>query len=117
MAQVHSLSTVTCSGRASPCMTPDENITFATVGSATTAAPAVGLFASGLNNPLGLAFDANGNLYVANFGSLGSGTTVSEYSPSGTLINASFASGLNGPGDVAFDASGNLYVSNAGGTV
>ena len=37
---------------------------------------------TGLNGPTGLAFDASGNLYVANFGhQLDPGTTVSVFSP------------------------------------
>src|SRR5262249_20688594 len=48
-------------------------------------------FGSGLNSPRGLAFDASGNLYVAN--SLDG--TVSKVTPAGVL--STFASGLSSP--------------------
>ena len=62
---------------------------------------------SGLNYPLGLAFDNSGNLYAANDGN----NTIEEFNSSGT--GSVFAtSGLNAPTGLAFDASGNLYVAN-----
>jgi sugar lactone lactonase YvrE len=61
-----------------------------------------------LNKPNGLAFDHQGNLYVANYGT----SQVLIYSPSLTQIN-SISTGLNGPDRLAFDVQGNLYVSNA----
>jgi len=53
----------------------------------------------------GSAFDAHGNLYVADDYS----GDVSEYSPNGTLDGV-FASGLQNPLSLAFDNNGNLYV-------
>src|SRR5208282_1146079 len=50
----------------------------------------VSTFATGFNEPNGLAFDGNGNLYVANWGS----GTISEVTPSGNV--STFASGLGG---------------------
>ncbi len=77
-----------------------------------TPARTTSTFASGLNGPYGLAFDAAGNLYVAN----GNDNTVSKVTPAGVV--SSFASGFNGPDCLAFDAAGNLYVSNeVGNTV
>ncbi len=75
-----------------------------------TPAGVVSTFASGLDNPTGLAFDAAGNLYVAN----DSTGTVSEVTPAGVV--STFASGFSGPDGLAFDA-GNLYVANSGNTV
>ena len=66
---------------------------------------------SGLNYPYALAFDASGNLFVANLG----GTTVSEFAPGSTTATATL-SGLPSPIALAFDASGNLFVANEGGT-
>ncbi len=66
------------------------------------------VFASGLANPTGLAFDGSGNLYVANSG----GGTILRYTSSGT--GSVFASGLNDPTGLAFDNNGNLYVANQG---
>ena len=48
-------------------------------------------FASGLNTPIGLAFDGAGNLFVGNQGN----GTITEITPNGT--NSSFASGLADP--------------------
>lgn len=66
------------------------------------------VFASGLNNPAGLAFDGSGNLYVADSGE----GTILRFNASGTA--SIFASGLNDPTGLAFDNSGNLYVANVG---
>ena len=70
--------------------------------------------------PLGMEFDAAGNLYVANFG----GGTILKFSPpfnSGSLPAQTFdvqcapACGLNA---ITFDAAGDLYVSDSfGGNV
>ena len=65
-------------------------------------------FASGFNEPDGLAFDAAGNLYVANAGT----GTVDKVTPAGVV--STFASGFNDPFGLAFDAAGNLYVANFG---
>ncbi len=56
--------------------------------------------------PSGLAFDAAGNLYVAN----DSNSTVSEVTPAGVV--STFASGFDDPDGLAFDSAGNLYVAN-----
>ncbi|MGD1020569.1 MAG: PEP-CTERM sorting domain-containing protein [Verrucomicrobiia bacterium] len=68
---------------------------------------------SGLNYPSGLAFDANGNLYVSNSGGGNGNSTIEEFSPNGS--GSIFAStGLSYPTGLAFDTGGNLYVSNIG---
>ena len=68
---------------------------------------------SGLNGPAGLAFDAAGNLYVANTNA----GTVSEFSATGAS-KGTFAFGLSDPIGLEFDAAGNLYVANnVAGTV
>ena len=71
-----------------------------------TPAGVVSTFASGFVEPFGLAFDAAGNLYVAN----SDDDTVSEVTPAGVV--STFVSGLSGPVGLAFDAAGNLYVTN-----
>ena len=63
------------------------------------------IFASGLDDPEGLAFDSAGNLYVADSGD----GTISKIDPAGNV--SIFASGLNGPTALAFDSSGNLCVA------
>jgi sugar lactone lactonase YvrE len=60
-------------------------------------------FASGLNGPFGLAFDASGNLFEADQNS----GTILKFTPAGT--KSTFASGLNFPAGLAFDGSGNLF--------
>ena len=64
-------------------------------------------FASGQNGVRGLAFDASGNLYAAEFFS----NTIMKFTPGG--VGSVFASsGLNGPFGLAFDAAGDLYAAN-----
>jgi hypothetical protein len=70
------------------------------------------IFASGLDDPNGLAFDGSGNLYVANSGD---GTIVKFNSGGDESV---FASGLDDPTGLGFDGSGNLYVADSGdGTI
>ena len=80
-----------------------------------------------LNTPLGLAVDASGNLYIADF----SNNRIRMVSPSGTIstVAGSGNSGysgdggpavnaqLNTPTGVAIDAAGNLYIADAGNYV
>ncbi len=75
-----------------------------------TPAPTISSFGSGYNAPLGLAFDAVGNLYVANTGN----NTVSQIAPDGSVITNNFGSGYSSPWGLAFDAAGHLYVANYG---
>ena len=65
-------------------------------------------FATGLNDPIGLAFDAAGNLFEADY------TTgvIYEFDPNGT--RSTFATGLNYPVPLAFDAAGNLFEGDYG---
>src|ERR1700722_6008273 len=55
-----------------------------------------------------MAFDALGNLYVANF-TIG---TIEKFAPNG--VGTVFATGLNQPHGLAFDSAGNLSVANTG---
>jgi glucose/arabinose dehydrogenase len=75
---------------------------------------------TGLTTPAGLAFDAQGNLFVANIITGAGGHTatdgyVSKVTPAGVV--STVATGLAQPVDLAFDAAGNLYVSNHAGNV
>jgi len=63
-----------------------------------------------LCSPLGLAFDANGALFVADSGSIYSFLPSAEAPPVASL----FASGLPGANGIAFDRLGNLFVSDGG---
>ena len=59
-----------------------------------------------MSNPEGLAFDASGNLYVAN----SYGNTIDKITPGG-VVSVFASTGLNYPECLAFDSSGNLYVT------
>ena len=62
-----------------------------------------------MNLPRGLAFDAAGNLYAANYGD----NTIQKFTTGGA--RSVFAStGLSGPIGLAFDGAGNLYAANSG---
>jgi uncharacterized protein (TIGR03437 family) len=64
-----------------------------------------------LLNPIGMAFDAAGSLYVADHDA----NVVRKIGPDGIIGTAAGAGGqLNGPFGVAVDASGNVYVSDTG---
>ncbi len=87
----------------SRCCEVDEIDRVSPGGSVTTFAT------SGLNEALGLAFDATGGFFVANYGN----STVEKFTRNG--VGSVFAStGVNGPTGLAFDAQGNLFVANGG---
>jgi sugar lactone lactonase YvrE len=65
-------------------------------------------FASGLNQPFGLAFNSAGSLFESD---LGSGN-IYEFTPGGA--RSTFASGLNLPQGLAFNSAGNLFEADAG---
>jgi sugar lactone lactonase YvrE len=65
----------------------------------------IATFVSGLNEPIGLAFDSSGMLYVANNGD----NTVSRISTKGVV---SLYARVADPGALAFDSAGNLFVAN-----
>jgi sugar lactone lactonase YvrE len=67
-----------------------------------------------LAGPTGLAFDANGDLYVTNYDN----NTVSRVAAGTSTATPFVTAGLDRPLYVAFDANGDLYVANPGnGTV
>ena len=77
--------------------------------------------AAQLNQPYGLALDAAGNLYIADYGNQrvrkiganGNITTVAGNGASGAYADGGPATAalLLGPHDLATDAAGNLYIS------
>jgi streptogramin lyase len=76
----------------------------------------------GLADPVGLAFDASGNLFVANRAN----DTVVMFTPDLRLTSgnptpavtiSSNTGSLGIPGPIAFDASGSLWVTNGAGTI
>jgi len=67
---------------------------------------------TGLDNPIGLAFDASGNLYVANSGHSNATGTITKFTPGG--VGTQFANTLlDFPTGLAFDGSGNLFAVNS----
>jgi len=61
--------------------------------------------------PYGIALDAGGNAWVTNE----TGTTVTELSPTGTVLASPTATGLVGAQGVAVDRDGNVWVANTAG--
>lgn len=64
------------------------------------------VFASGLNEPIGVAFNGAGNLFESDGGS----GNIYEFTPAG--VKSTFVSGLFNPTGVVFDQAGNLYVDS-----
>ncbi len=74
----------------------------------------VRIIATGFNAPAGLAFDKQGNLYVANFNS----STVDRINVDGSRSQFSSGANLKGPIGLVVDASNYVYVANyTSGTV
>jgi len=69
------------------------------------------VFGGSVVSPSAVAFDTNGDLYVADYtdGLDGDGV-IYEFTPDGR--QSTFATGLNFPDALAFDAGGNLYVAD-----
>lgn len=61
--------------------------------------------------PYGIALDAGGNVWITNE----TGTTVTELSPSGTVLASPTATGLVGAQGIAVDKDGNVWVANTAG--
>jgi DNA-binding beta-propeller fold protein YncE len=91
----------------------DNMITIIAPGGSTTT------ISSGLlNGPTGLAFNSQGDLFIANNGGPTPNTgDIVEYDPNSNTWST-FATGLANPRGLAFDSAGNLYVANqSSGTV
>ncbi len=56
---------------------------------------------AGLNDPIGIAFGPNGNLYVVNNGN----DTITEYKPSGSYLGVIADTGLNDAAGIAFSTA------------
>jgi len=68
------------------------------------------VFVSGLSDPVGIAFDGAGDLFVV---SKGANAAIEKFTPGG--VGSVFASsGLDGPAGIALDKAGNVYVANEG---
>jgi len=78
---------------------------FAGTGTAGTVTPGPAS-SSKLSNPIGVAVDSNGNVFIGEQGN----NEVDKVTPSGTL--SVFKTGFSSPSDIAIDASNNLYVAD-----
>jgi sugar lactone lactonase YvrE len=90
------------------------------LASSGTPTPAVTLAATAgsLHDPTGLAFDASGDLWVANTGAntlveFSASQLASSGSPKPTVTVGAASGSLHSPIGIAFDASGNLWVANS----
>ena len=68
----------------------------------------VTLVSSGLNDPLGVAVDGSGNVYIADYGD----NTIYKWSASTQQVTTLVSSGLYDPFGVAADGSGNVYIAD-----
>lgn len=65
----------------------------------------------GLATPYGIAIDASGNAWITNE----TGTTVTELSPTGSVLATPTATGLVGAQGIALDNANNVWVANTAG--
>ena len=72
--------------------------------------PVVTLVSTGLNDPMGLAVDGSGNVYIADY----QNNLVKEWSASTQAVSTLVSSGLYLPHGTAVDGSGNVYIADAG---
>jgi len=87
-----------------------------TTGSDSTAADSIASF----NGPTGVAVDASGNIYVADYGNneirkistTGVVSTLAGNGTQGSINGAGNTATFNGPTSVAVDQSGNIYVAD-----
>ena len=71
-------------------------------------ATAVGLAATGLLAPRGVAIDATGNVYIADSGN----NAVRKWNVSDNTVSVVVETGLSAPRGVAVDAAGNVYIAD-----
>jgi hypothetical protein len=77
-----------------------------------TVASTTGFGAGVLNQPIGLAIDQNGAVFVDN----NAAANLLKFNSNGTLQSTFTAASFSGPNGVAIDGTGDPWVSNFGGT-
>ena len=68
------------------------------------------LVSTGLNNPLGVAVDAAGNVYIAD----SENNAIKEWVVASNTVITLVSTGLNNPLGLAVDAAGNVYIADTG---
>jgi DNA-binding beta-propeller fold protein YncE len=89
-----------------------QTLAVAQAGSTYLAAPApvTTLVSTGLNQPLSLAVDGAGNVYIADRGN----NAIKEWVVASNTVTTLVASGLSSPFGVAVDGEGNVYIADTG---
>jgi len=72
------------------------------------------IISDGIDLPSTLAFDSNGNLYVANWGPNMLRSFISIYPPGGSMPTREISRGISNPLSLALISNGSLIVANAG---
>ena len=75
---------------------------YVAAGSTTT------LVSSGLNQPVGVAVDGTGNVYIADT----SNSAIKQWTAASNTVTTLVSSGLNYPFGVAVDGAGNVYIAD-----
>lgn len=68
---------------------------------------------NGISNPVSVASDATGNLFVANAPASGQGS-IAVFAPGSSTPSSSITNGVDRPSDVKIDSAGELVVANRG---
>ena len=127
VAIVFSMLITSCKKQNKPPINPTNTMVTTLAGPGIAGSSAGAGLASSFNNPVGVAVDASGNVYVADSGN----NVIRKISPSGvvtTLPNSGIIGALdgyldssivsfNGPTGVAVDTAGNVYVADRGNYV
>ena len=89
-----------------------QTLTVAQAGSTYLAAPApvTTLVSMGLSQPLSVAVDGAGNVYIADRGN----NAIKEWVVASNTVTTLVASGLSSPFGVAVDGAGNVYIADTG---
>jgi DNA-binding beta-propeller fold protein YncE len=72
------------------------------------AEPFTPLVSSGLGQPVGVAVDGSGNVYIAD----SQNNAIKEWTAASNIVTTLVSLGLNGPSGVAVDGAGNVYIAD-----